>query len=154
MMIKPNGSISPKITKITGITNQMVIHAPDIKYGMQKLIEFIGDATLVAHNAKFDIPWLLSACHTHNITHKITETICTLEWARSLKEGSCSLGALTKKYKIGHNNAHRALADAAVTKTLFFIYLEKEKTPPIKDINSYKFSLKTPEEKSLKTIPA
>ena len=29
---------------------------------------------------------------------------------------------LTKKYKISHLNAHRALADAAVTKELFFIY--------------------------------
>ena len=48
--------------------------------------------------------------------------ICTLKWARLMKEGRASLGALTKKYKIGHLNAHRALADAAVTKELFFIY--------------------------------
>jgi DNA polymerase III alpha subunit (gram-positive type) len=39
-----------------------------------------------------------------------------------MSEAKCSLSALTKKYNIGHLNAHRALADAAVTKELFFIY--------------------------------
>ena len=45
--VQPPIAISPKITQITGITNDMVSGAPDCTTAIQKLVEFIGDATLV-----------------------------------------------------------------------------------------------------------
>ncbi len=84
-----------------------------------------------------------------NLHSKNNTIICTFKWAQLMKEPRSSLSALTKKYKIGHLNAHRALADAAVTKELFFIYedaqLVERPTQPLSDfekilakINRYK----------------
>ena len=66
----------------------------------------------------------------------IKNVLCTLKWAKSLKKESGSLGALSKKYQIGHENAHRALSDAVVTKSLFYIY-EKDNNHPYEGLERY-----------------
>ncbi len=121
-LVKPPVDIDERITKITGITNEMVVGAANIVEAMTKLVEFIGDGKLVAHNAEFDIPWLLTALHRHNLFLGQNPVTCTLKWARKNGEVRASLGALTKKYAINHHNAHRALADAASTRELYLIY--------------------------------
>ena len=63
--------------------------------------------------------------------------MCTLKWAKTKEEGKRSLGALSKKYNIGHENAHRALADAVVTKSLFFIYDQDEGEKPYEGMDRY-----------------
>ena len=122
MLVKPPVIIQPKITQITGITNEMVQDAQPLSAIAHALYNFIGNAKIVAHNADFDIPWLIYHLRENNLELKNNDILCTLKWARKNDEGHCSLGALSKKYKLGHNNAHRALADAAVTKELYFIY--------------------------------
>jgi DNA polymerase III epsilon subunit-like protein len=47
------------------------------------------------------------------------------------------LGALSKKYGIGHENAHRALADAVVTKSLYYIYEKVTPDPPFESMDRY-----------------
>lgn len=55
-LVKPPIPISEKITKITGITNEMVADAPVFTEVYQNLTRFFfGCHTLVAHNAPFDI---------------------------------------------------------------------------------------------------
>lgn len=127
--VKPPVTISQKITEITGITNDMVAHAPDMASCIRELVGFIGDATLVIHNADFDMLWLGTALLQHRVALPERPVVCTLKWARQNQEPQCSLGALSRKYKIGHQNAHRALADAAATKELFFIFDQTKKSP-------------------------
>jgi DNA polymerase III epsilon subunit family exonuclease len=122
ILIKPPVPISAKITQITGITDEMVKDAQPIDKVIDSLFEFIGKSKIVAHNADFDIPWLIYNFRRFNLSLPSNEIICTLKWARKINETHCSLGALTRKYKIGHANAHRALADAAATKELYFIF--------------------------------
>jgi len=137
-LIQPPVSISPKITQITGIDNDMVKHARPIEPVMRQLREFIGSSKLVIHNADFDMLWLLIGLIRHDIPLVDSSVICTLKWARSNGESHASLGALTKKYGIGHANAHRALADAAATRELFFIFDRNPKTPrPILESTHY-----------------
>ena len=120
--VKPPISLPEKITKITNITNDMLVDAPELEEVVHNFQEFIGDATIIAHNAEFDVPWLIINFEKYKLKLNGNRIICTLNWARKMQEARCSLSALTKKYNIGHLNAHRALADAAVTKELFFIY--------------------------------
>jgi DNA polymerase-3 subunit alpha (Gram-positive type) len=120
--VTPVKEVDSRITEITGITNEMLVGAPNLTESITELIDFIGDSTIVAHNADFDIPWLLTSMKRLDLRKHNNSVICTLKWAKKCGEPSRSLGALTKKYKIGHQNAHRALADAAATKELFFIF--------------------------------
>jgi DNA polymerase III (alpha subunit) len=50
--------IPEEVVKITNITNEMVKDAETIDKIMPKVMEFIGDSILVAHNADFDIGFI------------------------------------------------------------------------------------------------
>ncbi|MGC6366823.1 MAG: PolC-type DNA polymerase III [Candidatus Marinamargulisbacteria bacterium] len=136
-LIKPVNEIKPLITNITGIDNEMVKDAPGLKDVMSSFLEFSKNTCLVAHNAQFDIPWLLTTLLRYNLDIPFSELLCTLKWAKTKEEGKRSLGALSKKYNIGHENAHRALADAVVTKSLFFIYDQDNAEKPFESIDRY-----------------
>tara|TARA_A100001015_G_scaffold6816_1_gene8477 strand:- start:874 stop:1506 length:633 start_codon:yes stop_codon:yes gene_type:complete len=135
--VKPVNSISPLITKITGIDNNMVAHAPGLKPVLERFVAFCGSSLLVAHNAQFDIPWLLTSLLRHALPIQFESVVCTLNWAKKVEEGKRSLGALSKKYNIGHDNAHRALADAVVTKVLYGIYEEQDTPAPMESVDRY-----------------
>ena len=147
--IKSPITLPEKIKAITNINDEMLENAPNMKEVIEDFHSFIGNATIIAHNADFDVPWLINEFEKHNLPLQNNTIICTFKWAQLMKEPRSSLSALTKKYKIGHLNAHRALADAAVTKELFFIYedaqLVERPTQPLSDfekilakINRYK----------------
>jgi len=125
--VNPQKTLENKITSITGITQEMLISAPTIDTVLPLFLNFIGSAILVAHNAEFDLTWLLVNCKKLNIVAPNLETVCTVKWAKQSGELQASLGHLTKKYKITHHHMHRALADAAATKELFFIFDNNKK---------------------------
>ena len=127
--VRPTLPPDAHITQITGITPEMLEGAPELNTVLGHLMEFVGSAKIVAHNAEFDIPWLLTALIKHQFEIPEKQVICTLNWARKSGEGHCSLGALSKKYAIRHHNAHRALADAVSTKELFFVFEGFKKSP-------------------------
>ncbi|MBU2445911.1 MAG: 3'-5' exonuclease, partial [Bacteroidetes bacterium] len=58
-LLNPNRFIPRYITEMTGIRNEDVQNSPTFRDISYKLQEFIGDAVLVAHNAKFDYNFLL-----------------------------------------------------------------------------------------------
>jgi len=117
--------ISPFITNLTGINQQMVNRAPMIDRVMPELLSFIGEDYLVAHNASFDEKFLLAEAARVAQPAKHQHTICTVKLARRVLPGfaSYSLGALSQQLRIPFSgNAHRAEADAEVTAKLL-LYL-------------------------------
>ena len=56
--VNPKIPIPFEITRLTSITDQMVLDAPDIETVLPQFLEFVGDAVLVAHNASFDVGFL------------------------------------------------------------------------------------------------
>lgn len=56
--VNPEMDIPEEVVKITNITNEMVKDAETIDKIMPKVMEFIGDSILVAHNADFDIGFI------------------------------------------------------------------------------------------------
>ena len=136
--IKPPCEITAGITQLTGITNEMVAAAPSLPEVMKELMAFIGSAKIVAHNTDFDLLWLVTSCLKCDIPLPDNVVVCTLKWARQLQEPHSSLGALSKKYAIKHLNAHRALADAVVTKEIYFIFESLKKSPmPLMAVGDY-----------------
>lgn len=137
-LVNPQIPISNHIRQLTGISTEMVENEPTIDIRLPELMAFIGDATIVCHNTDFDIPWVVINAMRLGIPLADNSIICTLVWARKNQEPHCSLKALTKKYQIGHENAHRALADAAATRELYLIFDQAKKSPrPVAKLSSF-----------------
>ena len=118
--IDPDRKIPPKITELTSITDAMVEGAPKINEALADFIEFVGDATVVAHNANFDVGFVTQKLHNmgkefHN------SVIDTLHWSRTiLKENKRhNLKEVTKHFGISLENHHRAVDDAEATAEIF-----------------------------------
>lgn len=124
--VNPQKPISPKITELTGITNDMVKNAPLEGEAVPKFLEFIGDCPLIAHNAEFDISFLRAAAERLSIDFEPTY-IDTLAVSRSLfpELKSHKLDVVAKHLKLSEFNHHRACDDA---KILADIWVEMYKT--------------------------
>jgi DNA polymerase-3 subunit epsilon len=57
--VKPTRHISSRITKINGIDDEMVKDAPSVDEALPAFLDFAGKETLVAHNASFDMSFVL-----------------------------------------------------------------------------------------------
>ena len=60
--VNPRRPIPFEITKLTSITDEMVMEYPDIETILPQFLEFVGDAVLVAHNAGFDVGFIEQNC--------------------------------------------------------------------------------------------
>ena len=54
MLVDPLVPIPSEITKLTGITDEMLAGQSSVESAVFRLVEFIGDRDIVAHNASFD----------------------------------------------------------------------------------------------------
>lgn len=118
--VKPQISISPTITNITGITNEMVASARNTHDIIRDFVEFCGDFVLVGHNIMFDYKFMKKYASEYGYhfeksgidTLKISrKTLCNLE--------SKSLGTLCEHYNIINQAAHRAYHDALATAKIY-----------------------------------
>ncbi|HCB51137.1 TPA: hypothetical protein DEP21_00925 [Patescibacteria group bacterium] len=54
-LVDPERHIPTFITKITGISNDMIVGAPTIGEILPDFLNFLGDDIFVAHNISFDL---------------------------------------------------------------------------------------------------
>ena len=107
-------SVPPNITKLTGITSQMLENADSIETVLPKFIDFIGNSKLVGHNIKgFDIHFLNQACQNLGLPEIKNRIVDTLPLAKKALPNLANhkLSTLCNFYGIDNSNAHRALAD-------------------------------------------
>lgn len=115
-LIKPPVPIPEMITKITGITNEMVAHAPRFIEIYDELCNFVlGEDTFFAHNCSYEIGVLICELRKYDLDYKFPwpkNQICTVEESFSIRNKRLPLGEL---HKIATGNsfegAHRAKAD-------------------------------------------
>ena len=112
-LINPHQHIRKSSMAIHGITQEMVEDAPTEEEVMPKILEFIGDYPIVAHNAIFDYSFLNEAKkrvmgEELKNTRIDTQTMFK-EIAPDLE--SHGLEALTTRFNVELNNHHRAMAD-------------------------------------------
>ncbi|MDD4187532.1 MAG: PolC-type DNA polymerase III [Bacilli bacterium] len=142
-LINPGRKLPPKITEITNITDAMLKDKDTEEAAVKRFIEFFKDATLVAHNAKFDMSFLDMAVNKYNLKEIKNPVIDTLELSRSLDPNQArhSLSALVKRYEIEFDESghHRADYDADATAKILIKMLKKVQRYNItnlKDLNS------------------
>jgi len=113
-LINPEQHIRKSSMSIHGITQEMVEDAPTEAEILPKILEFIGDYPIVAHNAIFDYSFLneakLRVMGEKLENPRIDTQLMFREIAPELE--SHGLEALTQRFNVELNNHHRAMADA------------------------------------------
>jgi DNA polymerase III subunit epsilon len=118
-LVNPGSAIPPFITVLTGITEAMVAPAPTIEMALPALLEFLGGAVFVAHNAPFDTGFLKAACARHGYRWPMPRVLDTAALARRLltddEVPNHRLGTLAAYFRTATRPTHRALDDARAT---------------------------------------
>lgn len=110
--VDPDCSIPPFIQNYTGITEDMLLGAPQFEQLAPDLLEILDGAILVAHNARFDYGFLRNEFRRIDVRLSMP-VMCTVKLARALYPGhkSYSLDALIERHALECQTRHRALGD-------------------------------------------
>ncbi len=119
-LINPERSIPYEITRITGITNEMVEGAPKFYELAKDIILKTEGCIFVAHNVHFDYGFIKQEFQNLGYTYS-RKKLCTLQLSRRFFRGlkSYSLGNLIQHFDIAVKDRHRAMEDAKATLVLF-----------------------------------
>ncbi|MBA4801514.1 MAG: DNA polymerase III subunit epsilon [Euryhalocaulis sp.] len=123
--VNPQRSLPPKVTEITGLTDEFLADKPLFADVVEDFMEFVGDARMVAHNAEFDKGFVNAELNRHGRSVLPHERFhCTLVMARKKFPGvRNSLDSLCDRFRISleTRDVHGALVDARL---LAKVYLE------------------------------
>jgi len=117
MLVDPEESLRPEITEKTHITDQMLAGQPKAAEALPKLLAFIGDLPLAAHNAKFDLSLMRAELRRLGLSWQ-GPVVDTLVYARKLyatELKSFRLSSVCRHLGVSLKNAHRAVHDATAT---------------------------------------
>jgi DNA polymerase III subunit epsilon len=97
----------------------MVAHAPGIRAVLPGFLDFAGHAVLAAHNASFDLGFLMAACADCGLPWPGFPVLDTVTLARQVlgetEVPDCKLSTLAGYFGAPTLPCHRALADARAT---------------------------------------
>lgn len=127
-LINPHQHIPYFISKMTGITNEMVFKAPSFEQIAKKLKGLFSqpDSVFVAHNVNFDYNFIKFSFERSGETFPDIPKLCTLKLAKRLISGITkrNVGALSEYLGIAISNRHRAFGDARATAQILLELLE------------------------------
>ena len=115
-LVNPAHPIPDFIQRLTNITPAMIERAPFFSTISSELEEFVGNEPVIGHNVQFDVGFLAANGLQLNNPAYDTWDLATVFMPRSRQY---SLRFLTAHFNVGHEDAHRALADAMATKEVF-----------------------------------
>ncbi|TDJ32137.1 MAG: DNA polymerase III subunit epsilon [Gammaproteobacteria bacterium] len=144
--VRPDRHIDPGALEIHGITIEQLADKPPFADIVDELMEFIGGAELIIHNAPFDMEFLnhelgLFENRWSCIDDHVAGVLDTLVLARRLHPGmKNSLDALCKRYDVDNSNRtlHGALLDAELLAEVYLAMTggQSSMTLPIKSLES------------------
>ena len=117
--IQPNRTVGDSVN-IHGITDKFLINKPQFNQISDGLLSFINGATLIIHNAPFDLGFLNNELKLNGVKRKI-EDLCqvidTLELSKEQRPGTMhNLDALCRRFGVDTSlrTRHGALLDAQI----------------------------------------
>lgn len=123
--INPEREVDQGAFEVHGLSTEFLSKYPNFAAIAEEFVAFLGDATLVIHNAKFDMGFLNAEFVRLGLPEMPMErAIDTLALARRKYPGAqASLDALCRRFEIDntHRDLHGALVDADL---LASVYLE------------------------------
>jgi DNA polymerase III subunit alpha, Gram-positive type len=138
-LVNPQISIPPFISRLTGISDQMVKEAPLFADIAHPWLDFLDESVLVAHNAQFDVRFL-----NHEIARifpgrrMVNSHLCTVKLSRSVFPGLMNyrLHTVAEHFTIPIVNRHRAADDARATAEIFIRMLSRLEEHGVRDVAS------------------
>ena len=120
-LVDPEMAVPAEITRITGITNDMVRGQPKMAELLPFIQELFRDKIFVAHNVPFDWSFFDYAYRKHLRQPLKMPSLCTLRLARKyLGLQSNKLESVAKYFNVSLVGAHRAMNDTRAVKDILF----------------------------------
>ena len=109
--------IPPWVARLTGINNKDLEGAPTFSDVAETLASMVDGNVFVAHDIRFDLPFLRWEFARRGVARPAVTGLCTLQLSRQLwpNLASRSLLDLARTFGIDHDNPHRAADDATAT---------------------------------------
>ena len=132
--VNPGVPIPYRIEQLTSISDQMVIDAPPIEKVLPDFLAFCEGSVLVAHNAAFDMNFIIQNCERQGLPSEFTYAD-TLMMARVLLPGlhRFKLDTVAKAVGVELGHHHRAVDDAECTAMIFVHFLKQMEEMGITD---------------------
>ncbi|MFA5561678.1 MAG: PolC-type DNA polymerase III [Eubacteriales bacterium] len=120
-LVNPGIPIPESVSRLTGITDEMVADAPGIEEALPRFLAFAGTCVLVAHNANFDAGFIRTAAARCGLpfTNTYLDTLALSRYVNA-ELNRHGLDALVRHYGLEAFNHHRASEDAAMLAQIFF----------------------------------
>ena len=137
-LINPERSIPWNITHLTGITDEMVAHAPKFYEVARHIVEMTEGAVFVAHNVSFDYSFVREEFARLGYPFA-RQQLCTVRMSRKTFPGlpSYSLSSLKQHFGIQAERSHRALDDTLATVEIFERILATQPGRSVKSMLRY-----------------
>ena len=148
--VNPEKPIPPRVVEVTNITDDMVRDAETIDKVFPKMLEFLEDSVLVAHNAEFDIGFLKHYAKELGYDFDFTY-LDTLSLAQDIYPDfkTYKLGRIAKNLGIKVEVAHRALDDVDTTVKVFNKMIDELKERGAKTVSDIDEFASTEESKKV-----
>ena len=137
--VNPRVPIPFRIEQLTSINDEMVMDAPGIEEVLPEFLKFCEGTIFVAHNANFDMSFIMENSAQLNIELHPTY-VDTVGIARVLlpHQAKHTLDAVAKTMGVSLENHHRAVDDAEATAEIFVKFiplLEQRNCHTLADVN-------------------
>jgi DNA polymerase-3 subunit epsilon len=127
-LVNPGQPVPSFIRLLTGLTDDILIDAPAVEAVLPSLLEFVRDAVIVAHNARFDVSFLNAALDRAAYPLLQNRVVDTALLARKVLAGEVHdhrLSTLADHLRFAHKPRHRAFADVLATIDLLHCLIER-----------------------------
>ncbi|MBP3339182.1 MAG: PolC-type DNA polymerase III [Lachnospiraceae bacterium] len=152
--VNPQIPIPYHIEEVTSINDSMVVNADTIDVVLPKFLEFCEGCIMVAHNAEFDMSYIIKNSRDLGVEREYT-VVDTVYLARFLLPSMAryKLDNVAKALGIVLKNHHRAVEDAECTAEIFVKFIEMLKGMDIHDLDKLNESCK-PTPDLIKKLPS
>lgn len=142
-LVNPGRTIPKRISELTGITPEMVEHAPFFEDIAEDLFSWLEGRVFVAHNVQFD--WAFIGAQLGDAIGFVPDVprLCTVRMARRFAPGlkRRNLDSLSRHFDVPIHSRHRAYGDALATARVFLRLLDEARARGIRDLTSLRLRL-------------
>lgn len=120
-LVRPCNPVDDYITALTGITNEMLIGAPNISDVILDFYNFIGNDVLIGYNINFDINFLYDSLKNSHSLILSNSFVDVMRIARKAlpKLKNHKQVTVAEYYGVSVSGAHRAMADCLICQSVF-----------------------------------